>query len=194
MKGLPVIVSTHDYIDGSGKSVTGRMMWDGFVKNNPMVFMVLNGHTHTEYALVNHNARNRPVYQMLSDYQDRANCGNGLMRLITIDPAQSKIKVKTFSPYYENADAEYFETDCDSQFEYDVNVRSGSPTTPGSTSAPSRRPRRCRRSTPSRRRSPTRTSSRTAGRWSAPPRRTPAPWTSRSTRTTPASTTAARPP
>jgi hypothetical protein len=123
LKGLPVIVSTHDYIDGSGKSVTGRMMWDGFVKNNPMVFMVLNGHTHTEYALVNHNAKNRPVYQMLSDYQDRANCGNGLMRLITIDPAQNKIKVRTFSPWYENADAEYFETDYDSQFEYDVNVR-----------------------------------------------------------------------
>jgi hypothetical protein len=123
MKGLPVVVSTHDYIDGSGKSVTGRMMWDGFVKNNPMVFMVLNGHTHTEYALVNHNAKNRPVYQMLSDYQDRDNCGNGLMRLITIDPAQDKIKVRTFSPWYDNADAEYFETDHDSQFEYDVNVR-----------------------------------------------------------------------
>jgi hypothetical protein len=123
MKGLPVVVSTHDYIDGSGKSVTGRMMWDGFVKKNPMVFMVLNGHTHTEYALVNHNAKNRPVYQMLSDYQDRDNCGNGLMRLITVDPAQNKIKVRTFSPWYDNADAEYFETDHDSQFEYDVNVR-----------------------------------------------------------------------
>ena len=99
------------------------MMWDGFVKNNPMVFMVLNGHTHTEYALVNHNAKNRPVYQMLSDYQDRANCGNGLMRLVTIDPAQNKILVRTFSPYYNNADANYFETDADSQFEYDVNVK-----------------------------------------------------------------------
>jgi len=123
LKGLPVIVSTHDYIDGSGKSPMGRIIWEQFVKNNPMVFMVLNGHTHTEYALVNHNAVNRPVYQMLSDYQDRANAGNGLMRLVTIDPVQSKILVKTFSPYYNNAPAEFFETDADSQFEYEVNIK-----------------------------------------------------------------------
>jgi len=129
LQGLPVIVSTHDYIDGSGKSFTGRMIWEAFVKNNPMVFMVLNGHTHTEYALVNHDAANRPVYQMLSDYQDRPVGGNGLMRLVTIDPAQSKIFVKTFSPYYRTdedettADLNYFETDYDSQFEYDVNIK-----------------------------------------------------------------------
>jgi len=125
LAGLPVIVSTHDYIDGSGQSWTGRYMWEGFVKGNPMVFMVLNGHTHTEYALVNHNDANRPVYQMLSDYQDRNMGGNGLMRLITIDPLQSKIFVKTFSPYFRNDEdeetgVEYFETDFDSEFEYHV--------------------------------------------------------------------------
>jgi hypothetical protein len=121
--GLPVIVTTHDYIDGSGQSPTGKYIWNELVKDNPMIFMVLNGHTHTEYALVNHDAANRPVYQMLSDYQDRANAGNGLMRLVSIDPNQSKIFVKTFSPYYNNAPANYFETDADSQFEYDVNVQ-----------------------------------------------------------------------
>ena len=121
--GLPVIVTTHDYIDGSGQSPTGKYIWNELVKDNPMIFMVLNGHTHTEYALVNHDAANRPVYQMLSDYQDRANAGNGLMRLVSIDPNQSKIFVKTFSPYYNNAPANYFETDADSQFEYDVNVK-----------------------------------------------------------------------
>jgi predicted phosphodiesterase len=128
LKGLPVIVSTHDYIDGSGQSMTGRMIWNGFVKNNPMVFMVLNGHTHTEYALVNHNSANQPVYQMLSDYQDRNLGGNGLLRKITIDPVQSKIFVKTYSPYFRNDEdetegVEYFETDYDSQFEYDVNIK-----------------------------------------------------------------------
>jgi predicted phosphodiesterase len=127
LAGVPVIVSTHDYIDGSGKSPTGRYIWDGFVKANPMVFMVLNGHTHTEYALVNHDAANRPVFQMLSDYQDRAMGGNGLMRLVTIDPVASKILVKTFSPFYrpdaKTAAVEFYEADADSQFEYDVNVK-----------------------------------------------------------------------
>ncbi len=123
LEGMPVIVSTHDYVDGSGKSVTGKYMWEKFVRDNPMVFMVLNGHTHTEYALVNHDASNRPVFQMLSDYQDRANAGNGLMRLITVEPAAGKIQVKTFSPWYENAAAEYYESDYDSEFEYLLNVR-----------------------------------------------------------------------
>ncbi len=127
MQGLPVIVSTHDYIDGSGQSTTGRMMWRDFVKKNPMVFMVLNGHTHTEYALVNHNDANRPVFQMLSDYQDRAFGGNSLMRLITIDPVQAKISVKTFSPYHQVSgqpvNLNYFETDADSQFEYSVDIK-----------------------------------------------------------------------
>ncbi|MGD9503462.1 MAG: 5'-nucleotidase C-terminal domain-containing protein [Syntrophobacteraceae bacterium] len=126
MQGLPVIVSTHDYINGSGRSATGKIMWEKFVKDNPMVFMVLNGHTHTEYALVSHDEANRPVYQMLSDYQDRDFGGQGLMRLITIDPAQSKILVKTFSPYYEvkgqEVNTNYYETDADSQFEYDINI------------------------------------------------------------------------
>jgi hypothetical protein len=120
---LPVIVSTHDYIDGSGQSPTGRYIWDQFVKTNAMVFMVLNGHTHTEYALVNHNAANRPVYQMLSDYQDRANAGNGLMRLISINPTAGTIAVKTFSPYFNNTVTNYFETDFDSQFGYTNNLK-----------------------------------------------------------------------
>jgi predicted phosphodiesterase len=127
LKHMPIIVSTHDYIDGSGKSSTGRMIWDGFVKNNPGVFMVLNGHTHTEYALVSHDAANRPVYQMLSDYQDRAFGGNGLMRLITVDPVKDTVSVKTFSPFYRvekpaSITPNYHETDADSQFEYSVNV------------------------------------------------------------------------
>ena len=127
MQGVPVIVSTHDYIDGSGQSSNGKRLWNNFVTNNPMVFMVLNGHTHTEYALVNHDAADRPVYQMLSDYQDRPYGGNGLMRLITIDPVQSKVLVKTFSPYFQASgqpvNTNYFETDADSQFEYEVNIK-----------------------------------------------------------------------
>ncbi len=124
IEGLPVIVSTHDYIDGGGQSPAGRYIWKKFIRKNPMVFMVLNGHSSTEYALVSRNAENLPVYQLLSDYQG----GNGLMRLVTIDPNRSKIFVRTFSPFFRieedrPADLNYFETDSNSQFEYDVNIR-----------------------------------------------------------------------
>jgi alkaline phosphatase len=127
LQGIPVIVSTHDYISRNGQNAAGRRIWTEFVNKNPMVFMVLNGHTPTEYALVSHNDANRPVYQMLSDYQNRNFGGNGLMRLITVDPAMSKISVKTFSPYFrvsgQPVNLNYFETDADSQFEYSVNIR-----------------------------------------------------------------------
>ncbi len=99
-------------------------MWDAFVNDNPMVFMVLCGHIGGEYSVVSYNAAGRPVYEMLSDYnQDRPFGGNGLMRLITIDPVKDTIEVKTFSPYFQHKngdepDTDYYETDRNSQFQY----------------------------------------------------------------------------
>jgi Calcineurin-like phosphoesterase len=124
LQGLPVIVSTHDYLDGNGKTATGLRIWNAFVKNNPMVFMVLCGHNALERAFVSRNAAGLPVYEMLSDYQQfRPFGGNGLMRLITIDPVKDTIEVKTFSPYFEykggkKTDTDYYETDRNSQFQY----------------------------------------------------------------------------
>jgi hypothetical protein len=124
LQGMPVVVSTHDYLNGDGKSATGLRMWNAFVKNNPMVFMVLCGHNAMESAFVSHNVAGLPVYEMLSDYQQfRPFGGNGLMRLITIDPVKNTIEVKTFSPYFEyksgkKTDTDYYETDRNSQFQY----------------------------------------------------------------------------
>jgi hypothetical protein len=137
LQNLPTIVSTHDYVTRIGLSSNGRTIWNDFVKKNPMIFMVLNGHQHVENAVVDYNDAGRPVYQMLSDYQDRDFGGLGLMRLVTIDPVANKIEVKTFSPYYQietdeedangdpiiEVDTNHFETDSDSQFEYDVNIK-----------------------------------------------------------------------
>ncbi len=124
LAGVPVIVSTHEYLGGHGKTPTGQRIWDDFVKDNPMVFMVLCGHIALERNFVDYNAAGLPVYEMLSDYQQfRPFGGNGLMRLITIDPVKDTIEVKTFSPYYRYAsgaktDTDYYETDADSQFQY----------------------------------------------------------------------------
>ena len=96
-----------------------------------MVFMVLSGHFHTEHAFVSRDAAGLPVFQMVADYQDRDFGGNGLMRLVTIDPLANTIGVRTFSPHHQtdqgegapSVDTNYFETDRDSQFEYRVNVK-----------------------------------------------------------------------
>ena len=135
LQGMPVIVTTHDYLGGHGKSGTGRRIWSAFVKNNPMVIMVLCGHVAQERAFVSYNAAGLPVYEMLSDFQQfRPFGGNGLMRLITIDPRKDTIDVKTFSPYFQykngdEPDTSYYETDANSQFQYSaasgfaVNIR-----------------------------------------------------------------------
>lgn len=129
-RDVPVIVSTHDYLSRWGRTFAGWRMWNKFVRDHPMVFMVLSGHHHTEYALVSTDAAGRQVFQMVADYQDRDFGGNGLMRLITVDPAVNRIAVKTFSPYYQtrhgdgsvSVDRNYFETDADSQFVYPVDI------------------------------------------------------------------------
>ncbi|MFZ2446880.1 MAG: metallophosphoesterase [Syntrophobacteraceae bacterium] len=126
----PTIVTTHDYVVPGGRSVTGNFMWEKFVKRNKMIFLVVNGHTHTEYAFVSHNKANRPVFQVLADYQDRDFAGNGLMRLITIDPVLGTIKNRTFSPYYQEelddgtiqVTRSHFEKDADSEFEFATNL------------------------------------------------------------------------
>lgn len=128
-KNLPTIVSTHDYLVYGGRGPTGRDIWDSFIKKNPQIFMVLNGHTHTEYAYVAHNDSNKPVYQMLSDYQDREDGGQGLLRMITIDEKAGKIDVKTYSPGYSIEDDgeiktvnAFYEEDADSKFTITTNL------------------------------------------------------------------------
>ncbi len=79
--------------------------------------------------MVSSNEKGKPVYQMLADYQDRTDGGQGLMRLIRVDTAAGRIDVKTFSPGYTIVEgrgsktiAPFFETDNDSQFSYDVDL------------------------------------------------------------------------
>jgi hypothetical protein len=124
LAGVPVVITTHEYLEGHGKTATGKRIWNDFVKSNPMVFMVLCGHHAMERNFVDYNAAGLPVYEMLSDYQQfRPFGGNGLMRLITIDPVKNTIAVETFSPYYRynsgaKTNTHYYETDADSQFQY----------------------------------------------------------------------------
>ncbi|HET9597399.1 MAG TPA: metallophosphoesterase, partial [Anaeromyxobacteraceae bacterium] len=128
---LPVVVSTHDYLGLGARTAVGRGLWESFVSVHPMIFMVLNGHVHGEAARVSHDAAGRPVYQMLSDYQDRNFGGNGLLRLVTVDPVAGEMRVRTFSPWWRTTAPDgtaiyepgYFETDWNSEFTFSLNVR-----------------------------------------------------------------------
>jgi len=123
LEGLPVIVSTHDYLTLAVRTAAGERIWKRFVRTHPMVFMVLCGHNYLEYAIISANGARQPVYQLLANYQHRRNGGNGLLRLVTVDPVRGRIDVRTFSPYYEGRPAHHYETDRYSRFHYDLDVR-----------------------------------------------------------------------
>lgn len=103
----PVILSTHEYIDDSppGRGGTGDAMWDQLVKFNDQIFMVINGHNHGaggtndgEYHQVSLNNAGREVYEVLADYQDYPNGGDGWLRLIEFDIDNDQLNFETYSP------------------------------------------------------------------------------------------------
>ena len=96
--GQPVIVSTHDYLGNGYRTANGQRIWKELVSRNPQIFMVLNGHVHGENRLLSTNAVGRKVIQMLSDYQDGPNGGDGFLRIIRFNIPVNRIEVQTYSP------------------------------------------------------------------------------------------------
>lgn len=118
--GKPTIVSTHDYLQINGtRDTVGNSIWNGLVKNNSQVFMVLNGHYHGENQLISRNAAGKNVLQMVADYQDDPNGGNGWLRKIIFDPTAGQIRVQTYSPSLGQ-----FQTDANSQLTYTASFAS----------------------------------------------------------------------
>ncbi|MBM3880870.1 MAG: DNRLRE domain-containing protein [Verrucomicrobia bacterium] len=113
------IVTTHSYLDSAGARrdpVSGRSMeylWTDLVVPNPNVFLVLCGHVHTELRRVD-SVGGRQVHQLLADYQDYPNGGDGWLRLLRFVPIEDKIQVQTFSPYLNQ-----YQADPESNFELD---------------------------------------------------------------------------
>jgi hypothetical protein len=137
----PTIVTTHSYVwdgdppgrttfveenDGDGSS--GEEIWQEVVEPNPQVFMVLCGNFHEgsgsddgEYHQVSTNAAGLPVYELLADYQDYPNGGNGWLRLVRFVPGggsddQDRIEVRTYSPSLDE-----YQTDASSEFGFDLS-------------------------------------------------------------------------
>jgi predicted esterase/3',5'-cyclic AMP phosphodiesterase CpdA len=111
-----VIVTTHDYLTITGsRSTVGGNIWSKFVQPHAdQVFLVLCGHNHSPTVAEvrrTDTVGGHVVYQLLADFQERANGGNGFLRILRFSPSQDKIYVTTFSPYLN-----IYESDADSQF------------------------------------------------------------------------------
>ena len=117
-----VIVSTHDFVHGyyyysNSRSEIGENMWEKLVKpHSDQIFLVLSGHYENEVRITSLE-NGYFVHQLLSDYQDRANGGNGWLRIIEFSSLNSEIAIKTYSPYLNQ-----YETDSNSQFILDKKI------------------------------------------------------------------------
>ncbi len=121
----PVMVTTHKYLQDaedytagvpivpSGRypsiwySVEGMYdpagiqseeFWQNFVRQNKQIFWVNCGHFHEEFRQVSTNNYGLPVQEVLADYQDDPNGGNGWMRLMTFDTDAKRVEVDSFRP------------------------------------------------------------------------------------------------
>lgn len=80
------------------EGVESEEVFQTFVKTNPNVFMVLCGHSHGEWHQTSTNDRGLPVHEVLADYQDGPNGGNGWLRLMTFDLENNRVEFSTYSP------------------------------------------------------------------------------------------------
>lgn len=96
--------------------IRAEEFFDHFVANNRNIFLVNAGHFHEEYRQTSTNYHGLPVHEVLADYQDDPNGGNGYLRMMRFDPADDRIEVSSYSPTLDN-----FLTEDESQFVLNVD-------------------------------------------------------------------------
>jgi hypothetical protein len=149
--GVPTIVSTHAYLsntrqrretwkeaklkDGSPdpRSNSGEDIYRKLIREHPQIFMVLGAHYHDynknldindedgEWHQISQNRAGSNVYEMLSNYQDFKNGGDGWLRTIEFIPGGGangldRMQMRTYSPTRDQ-----YRTGSLSQFYFDFN-------------------------------------------------------------------------
>lgn len=114
------IVVTHSHLDPHGgrrpHGCETQYIWDDLIAPNSNVFLVLSGHVHAESRRTD-IVNGRRVHQLMADYQDEPNGGDGWLRILEFYPDEGRIRVRTYSPYLQE-----YQHDSDSEFTLDLNV------------------------------------------------------------------------
>ncbi len=77
----------------------GQELYETLISREPNIFMVQCGHHHSEWLRRDGtNGQGLEVFEILTDYQDAPNGGDGWLRIYTVDPASDTIEVETYSP------------------------------------------------------------------------------------------------
>nr|WP_241429108.1 PKD domain-containing protein [Agrococcus sp. ARC_14] len=119
-----VIMATHSFLTVNGTRLTTpqrpggtspSQLWNDFVRTHCQIRLVVAGHENQgdlgEANRTDDNACGQPVHQILSDYQARANGGDGWLRTYAFDPAANTMTAETYSPTLDQ-----HETDANSAF------------------------------------------------------------------------------
>ncbi|TDN90835.1 PKD domain-containing protein [Microbacterium sp. BK668] len=119
-----VVMVTHSFLTVSGSRWTGTQrpggtsqaaLWSDFVATHCQIRIVIAGHEHNgdegEANRTDPNTCGQPVHQLMTDYQDRANGGDGWLRYYTFDPGANTMTATTYSPKLDR-----YETDANSSF------------------------------------------------------------------------------
>jgi hypothetical protein len=69
-----------------------------FLRKNTNIFMVTCGHFHGEWRQQSLNVAGKPIQEVLADYQDDPNGGNGWLQVMRFDTVANTIDVDTYSP------------------------------------------------------------------------------------------------
>jgi hypothetical protein len=96
--------------------IESDQLWDWFIRRNPNIFIVQCGHFHEEYRQTSTNAFGRTVHEVLADYQDDPNGGDGWLRIMEFDIANERIDVESYSPFLDA-----YRTASESQFTLPVD-------------------------------------------------------------------------
>ncbi|MBR5134494.1 MAG: metallophosphoesterase, partial [Clostridia bacterium] len=99
------MLAFHDYLNiAAVRSSTGEKLFQNVVLKNPNVRMVFCGHNYSATRRVDEIDDNgdgkadRTVYQMMANYQNIENGGNGFFRIMTFDLDAGTIASETYSP------------------------------------------------------------------------------------------------
>ncbi|MGA3057634.1 MAG: hypothetical protein ABSE70_06315, partial [Candidatus Limnocylindrales bacterium] len=131
------IITTHAWLETNGSRTTSYdAVFTNLIAPRCNVFLVLSGHNHSGDNLTSGEAQRTdmhtnsacsttPVYQVMSDYQDRANGSGtnsmGALRYYVFDPDNDLIHALTYSPA-----TDAYETDSSSRFDLAYDMASTS--------------------------------------------------------------------
>lgn len=109
-----VIVATHAYMYndntrlGPGDDYSphkksdqwndGEQIWDKLIRHHKNIFLVVSGHVYGAGRLTSQGDHGNTVHQILADYQQYPNGGDGWLRLLRFDTKKNTIAVETYSP------------------------------------------------------------------------------------------------